>query len=526
MFFFNVFGHTFCKNKLTNGLSIACHIPSPLNELLFIVMNPPSPITSIEVIIDNYFSTTIHDLLYPKPCQGPLQRSLRGDHSSTSDNKQEIVLQYKQEVIATCHKPLGLLFADVIFQDKKKVLFKSNIGSIVTATTRFSNASVKLKLEGFDESDPMKPLYVENLHENSTPQFWQEMLGSFPTRRSIRYKKVKYNSARRYFPGNFDQKMICIHVVNKGELQAPKRAMLDQKFTKPMNLPVAKNIGGRILYLRDVLGHKERIGMALIGILQTTVNPGGETKGNACRINGKPTQDGLARTCRYRAYLKSTGASSSVLRRIKSSKNSARLHYVNMEGRTTSFQISRFFCRHIFKSTAEKDILHVLKEEWDKHNLQSNLTVSWNEALIFIEAYLTRIRKIADQHFPYFVNNYDGERFWNETLDLASNITDKDISKAHLHLDTKSSFPAILSAMNPIPSKPWCGGELFVSNGGCIFDYAGGQKQMENNGDVIIIDGDQLAHSVLPIVQLDDKEKRDIIRLSQVIYNNGPRGKK
>ena len=40
---------------------------------------------------------------------------------------------------------------------------------------------------------------------------------------------------------------------------------------------------------------------------------------------------------------------------------------------------------------------------------------------------------------------------------------------------------------------------------------------------VIIMDADRLAHSVLPIVPVNNNYDRDIVRISHVLYNNGPR---
>ena len=230
--------------------------------------------------------------------------------------------------------------------------------------------------------------------------------------------------------------------------------------------------------------------------------------------------------CKTKQFLDSTGCSATEaqIKEIRIAENSSRISYVsNVSQTTTGFQCARFFSRHIFKSYDNKALSETIFKLWAKHNQTSVDTVT---AIYYINRYLTKLRTIAGTYFPYFMENFKLEDYYNSTLDLASNVIDSDISNAHLHMDTRSSFPAILTAMNPIPSYAWTGGELFVSNGACAIDYAGGEKNITNNGDVIIMDADRLAHSVLPIVPVNKNHERNIVRISHVLYNNGPRSKK
>jgi hypothetical protein len=57
-------------------------------------------------------------------------------------------------------------------------------------------------------------------------------------------------------------------------------------------------------------------------------------------------------------------------------------------------------------------------------------------------------------------------------------------------------------------------------------NYAGGQKSVSDFGDVIIMDADQLAHSVLPMKPVNGTNPLKMARVSHVLYNNGPKKSK
>jgi hypothetical protein len=484
----------------------------------------------LENQITDYFIDTVPDLVRPEETVSKIQTKPRGyksgvvvSHSPTTTRSKMLQKQFKDTIFKSANSATGLLFAEVKFDDKPKILFKNDC-ALVKTNVHYSTVNVKFLGK---DSDKLPPILLNNLHEGEGPAFWKAILGLFIKRSYIsNYKKLRYNCVHRYYPkADPNNKVTRIYIVNKGETLPNKRTCLQNRRTSSMNSYANKNIGGRIVLLKDVLEHSERIGLALITVLQTVVNPGGETKGNACRINGKPTPQDILRVIDKKPHLDSTGCSPSKVTSIKVSENSARMQYVpgSKNDVITSFQCAKFFSRHIFRSSKCHSLLRKLEAEWDKH---LPMGVPTRIAMPFIEAYLKKLKSIAIEYFPEFVKSFDINKYWNENLDLASNLIDNQISTAHLHMDTKSSFPAILTAMNPIPSRPWEGGELFVSNGACLLNYAGGSKSFSDMGDMILMDADQLSHSVMAMNPGKDVTHRQMVRISHVLYNNGPKGTK
>ena len=419
---------------------------------------------------------------------------------------------YRTSIYKACNVKPGLLWADIKFDNKKYILAnKKAPQGEVSVFTNWTHSKVVLTSQ-FENNES---ILLPNIHQHADNEFWNVNLGSFPTRQFFKVNKLQYNQIERYYPKQCKeyQKKVTINIVNKGQSEAPKRSTFDS---------TEKKFGGRIIILRNELNTEERIGMALISILQTIVKPGGETKGYACRINGKPKEGFIRRTCDVLSFRKSTGVSEETkIEKVHITENCARMYYIGSKGNQTSFQCARFFSRHIFKSSKNHLLTETVMKSWDA-NQQTLKGISRKIAMQYIHAYLNKLQKIANEHFPYFMDNYDPTSFWNQSLDLASNVIDSNISQAHLHMDTKSLFPAILTAMNPNPKHPWKGGELFISNGACLINYSGGRKHFSDCGDVVIMDADQLAHSVLPIVvDNENQNSKDLVRISHVLYYNG-----
>ena len=501
--------------------------------------------------IEQYFSNNLQAIVRPNKTKNdiPSPKKRKPDYQLTGRENQKPYIQitgreklqgkkshtkqiqyaYKSSILKTCNVKAGCLWADIKFKNTKRVLAKKQAPQgEVSVFTNWAHSRIVLKsgisLLEDNTFEDNEFILLPNIHEHADKEFWNISLGSYPTRQFFKVGKLQYNQIERYYPKQCEeyQKKTSIHIVNKGQTSAPKRSQLQSKFQTTNNY-TTKNCGGRIVILRNELNTEERIGMALISILQTVVKPGGETKGNACRINGKPKESSIRRTCNVPSFLRSTGVSEGTrVEKVHISENGARMYYIGSKGVQTSFQCARFFSRHIFKSSKKHLLTDTIMKAWDA-NQQTLKGVTRQVAHQYIDAYLSKLQKIADEHYPYFMENYDPNSFWNGSLDLASNVVDSSVSKAHLHIDTTSLFPAILTAMNPNPAHPWKGGELFISNGACLINYSGGQKRFSDCGDVIIMDADQLAHSVLPILDDDNKNCKDLVRISHVLYNNGSR---
>jgi len=480
----------------------------------------------IEKLISDYFIKTLPKLTHPVETMSNKTKKPRSYKSGVevkpkkvSDKSINIIKQYKDLISYSCDSPTGLLFADVKFDDKTYTLFKKDN---IAVKSSFHHSSISISFEG-KEIDPLHPILLCNLHEDEPAAFWKAVLGTYINRSFIsHYRKKKHSDVLRYYPSsNHTSKCLQINIVNKGFTAPPKRNHLKSHFTHAMNIHAHKNIGGKIILIKGALNHYERIGLALVSVLQTIVKPGGETKGNACRINGKPTAHTILRTVEKKAYLASTGCNSTKVTSVSIAENSARMKYIGKSDTDSkSFQCAKFFSRHIFKSSPKQSLPQKIECEWKKH---LPLGIQSSVAMKFINSYLKKLKFIANNYFPQFVNNFKLNSYWNENLDLASNVIDHQVSTAHLHMDTKSSFPAILTAMNPVPIHSWEGGELFVSNGACILNYAGGQKLVSDAGDIIIMDADQLAHSVLPMKPVIGTNPTLMTRVSHVLYNNGPK---
>ena len=483
----------------------------------------------LENLIADHFNKTLPNLVRPKETNSNIQTKPRGYKSGIdvkdphlSDKSTNISKQYKLLIGNMSDSPTGLLFADVQFNDKTSQLFKKNN---ISVTTSFHHSSIVISFKG-NEIDSLHPILLCNLHEDQPAAFWKAVLGTYINRSYIsNYRKKKHSLVARYYPSpNHKSMFLRINIVNKGSRAPPKRIPLKTHYTHSMNIHANKNIGGRILLIKRALSHTERIGLALVSVLQTIVKPGGETKGNACRINGKPSAHDILRTIEKKPYLASTGCKTAKVTAIKITENSARMEYVGeSKFDSKSFQCAKFFSRHIFKSSPTQTLLERIECDWNKHH---PLGIQTSLAMKFIVSYLNKLKTLAVKFFPEFVNTFRMKTYWNENLDLASNVIDHQVSTAHLHMDTKSSFPAILTAMNPTPINPWEGGELFISNGACILNYAGGQKSVSDFGDVIIMDADQLAHSVLPMKPVNGTNPLKMARVSHVLYNNGPKKSK
>ena len=486
------------------------------------------------IVRPNKTSTKTNDMTSPKKRKPENQLTGRekekpdiqitGRQKLEDNNPQTKIIKYAYQtsIYEACNVKTGSLWANIEFKNKKYVLAKKQAPQgEVSVFTNWTHSKIILKsrlplLEDklFEDNES---ILLPNVHQHADNKFWNINLGSFPTRQFFKVDKLQYNQIERYYPKQSKeyQKKTSIHIVNQGQTSAPKRSRFSRL------LSARKNRGGRIIILRNELNTEERIGMALISILQTVVKPGGETKGYACRINGKPKEGFIRRTCDVPSFLRSTGVSEETkIEKVHITENCAKMYYIGSKGIQTSFQCARFFSRHIFKSSKNHLLTDAIMKSWDA-NQKTLKGVTREVAVQYIHAYFNKLQKIAEEHFPYFVDNYDPNSFWNESLDLASNVIDSNMSQAHLHMDTKSLFPAILTAMNPNPEHPWKGGELFVSNGACLINYSGGQKHFSDCGDVVIMDADQLAHSVLPIRDDENKNSKDLVRISHVLYNNG-----
>ena len=506
---------------------------------------------NIERSIIEYYSTNIHKVLKPSSRRSSYPKKKRNGYKSgiitvvgkKTKQKDLLVQEYRRLICATSNSKPGILFADVHFPNK--TIKKANISvlcqaykesceqtnskpGILFADVHFPNettkkANISVLCQAYKESCE-QAIRFKNIHEDKQIDFWNAILGLYLTRSYITNpRKKKLYMVDRYFPkaGDNSSHPLIFHVLNHGETSPPKRVILKKKASQEMNRYPAKNKGGRIIHLRNVLNKKERLGLAIISILQTLVCPGGETKGNACRINGKPTVPDMMRTMDIAPFMESTGCAPSRILKLRISDNCARMYYVaSKDNRTTSFQCSRFFSRHIFRSTNKTNIIQSINNDLKDYPIPG---MSSLDAMPYVTAYLLKLKEIANTYFHHFMDDFDVNSYWNSTLDLASNVINVNNSKAHLHMDTKSSFPAILSSMNPNPRMKWKGGELFVSNAGLVINYSGGMDDFDSGGDLIIMDADQLAHSVLPIVPEIQKHGEDIVRISHVLYNNGPR---
>ena len=248
----------------------------------------------LEKRIADYFIKTLPNLLRPKETTSNIQTKPRGyksgievKHKQHSEKSNIIRKEYKNLIGTSSDSPTGLLFADVKFKDKTSQLFKKND---ISVTTSYQHSSIVISFKG-NETDPLHPILLCNLHEDQPAAFWKAVLGTYINRSYIsNYRKKKHSLVARYYPSpNHTTMFLRINIVNKGSREPPKRIPLKTHFTHSMNIHANKNIGGRILLIKRALSHTEKIGLALISVLQTIVNPGGETKGNACRINGKPS---------------------------------------------------------------------------------------------------------------------------------------------------------------------------------------------------------------------------------------------
>ena len=247
-------------------------------------------------------------------------------------------------------------------------------------------------------------------------------------------------------------------------------------------------------------------------------------KGTTCLSAGIPHGDIISKYLANANNLKNWGASISGPKRvellqIKLSGKSARLQY----GDDKEFQIGNGLKRSIIRSREDKsDYLRQIDRAYN--NLDPDVKTLRPMDLHMLQclkAYFSEVLMAFKNNYHYFlekgskVHNMDQvmESF-ERNLHIATNILDNRESRMHLHLDTPSNFPTILTKTD-IMENEFKGGELFILDNSFLCYY--------KCGDIVLIPGSKVFHSVLPF-SIDPNLKgishQNPLRFSCSIYNN------
>ena len=253
-------------------------------------------------------------------------------------------------------------------------------------------------------------------------------------------------------------------------------------------------------------------------------------KGTTCLSAGIPRGDIISKYLSNANNLRNWGVSLSGPKRvellqIKLSGKSARLQY----GDDKEFQIGNGLKRSIIRSREDKsDYLRQIVRAYN--NLDPDVKASLPMDLHMLQclkAYFSEVLMAFKDNYHYFVDKgFFVEKESNipemdevmesfeRNLHIASNTLDNRESRMHLHLDTPSNFPTILTKTD-IMENEFKGGELFILDNSFLCNY--------KCGDIVLIPGSKVFHSVLPF-SIDPNLKgishQNPLRFSCSIYNN------
>ena len=253
------------------------------------------------------------------------------------------------------------------------------------------------------------------------------------------------------------------------------------------------------VFLRGVLSDEKfqrslRILREIMIVDPTAKNVNGASGG----AGGTPTKQDIELSLKY---FECVGTKTS--KKVNGAKitgKGTKVEYVNKEGRVCEFQFGPCLHRHVFGLKKDGDYIKDFANEvarrylvWFGKNLSQQLIDEMEELL----------KKMKDIFVKYagsmiVEENVCPADFFDKNIKMCLNFmsgTQKALYKDHR--DPKSKFPCIMTALK---SGKYGGGELFLRKFGFLADY--------KNGDVILLKGDQVPHSVNALVTLSCKKKK------------------
>jgi hypothetical protein len=183
---------------------------------------------------------------------------------------------------------------------------------------------------------------------------------------------------------------------------------------------------------------------------------------------------------------------------ISSTGGSGRLEYDNAANEKKGFQLGGV----LFRNTTEGKVRKTGKRK------QSSSEPTMTTVLDIFESYLEKLGYAS--YIPYLRSYFaevtqlmakHGSMFsggaskllsggsWKETLLAASNMVTDRASRLANHADKPSCLPALITCHNPVPSRPFTGGDFLLFECGFRLEYG--------LGDVIMMNGAR-EHAVLP----------------------------
>ena len=243
-------------------------------------------------------------------------------------------------------------------------------------------------------------------------------------------------------------------------------------------------------------------------------------QGTTCLASGLPLPESISHHLKFANNAKNWGAFSKPFNELVVSGKSAQMKYGDDN---KQFQVGNPMSRLVIKSSEGKsNFINKIERRYEKLDRDVKkrcpLDTVMKECL---ELYFEEVLISFQDNYHYFVKedkvDLDMEHIMKcfiQNLDVATNVVDNGASRMHLHLDSDSNFPTILTQA-PIMETEFKGGELFILDNSFVCDY--------KCGDIVMIRGSKVFHTVLPF-SIDDKSKSNSdkypLRFSCSIYNN------
>lgn len=197
---------------------------------------------------------------------------------------------------------------------------------------------------------------------------------------------------------------------------------------------------------------------------------------------------------------------------------SGRLEYDNAGNEKKGFQLGGM----LYRNTTEP---HKVTKTGKRKKTSSKSTTTVLDVFVtrleeypsyipYLKQYFVEITELMEKYGSMFLEGatmLSSDGSWKETLLAASNMVTTRASRLANHKDKPSCLPALITCHNPVPSRPFTGGDFLLSE--CAFRIQYGI------GDVIMMNGAR-EHGVLPFTA----NAKGSIRHSMVHFSrDGPK---
>lgn len=231
-----------------------------------------------------------------------------------------------------------------------------------------------------------------------------------------------------------------------------------------------------------------------------------------CMAEGTLDEELMRRATNIACFLQGWGADVVESIKVSGTGGSARCQYQNKKGESKSFQIGSHLMRVTNKSKKKTSVFQQYMELCNRLKTD-DVNIDYTVVLECIEAYFSEVETFWKFHLHRFLTpetrSQEMEKF--SGYSMAVNYLNQHTSRIANHLDPETVLPAVLSMVNPIPSRPFKYGELMLTETAFEVNY--------READLVMIDGYKTWHAVNPIEPKNDGIKQPI-RCSIIHFSN------